>query len=29
MGKGAWQDLQGLRQLTKVEGAAPPTPSEA
>jgi 4-hydroxy-2-oxoheptanedioate aldolase len=29
MGKGAWQDLQELRKLTKVEGAAPPTPSEA
>ena len=29
MGKGAWQDLQELRKLTKAEGAAPPAPSEA
>jgi 4-hydroxy-2-oxoheptanedioate aldolase len=28
MGKGAWQDLQALRKLTKAEGAAPPLPSE-
>jgi len=24
IGKGAWQDLQELRRLAKVEGAAPP-----
>jgi 4-hydroxy-2-oxoheptanedioate aldolase len=28
MGKGAWQDLQELRKLTKAEGLAPPLPSE-
>jgi 2-keto-3-deoxy-L-rhamnonate aldolase RhmA len=29
MGRGAWQELRELRELTKTEAAAPPTPSEA
>jgi 4-hydroxy-2-oxoheptanedioate aldolase len=29
MGRGAWQELQALREATKAEAGAPPTPSEA
>jgi 4-hydroxy-2-oxoheptanedioate aldolase len=29
MGRGAWRELQDLREVTKTQAAAPPTPSEA